>query len=229
MRQVSNDIAHDLRTPLGRLRQRLETARANAESLADYERAVEKALADLDGTLATFGALLRIAQIESGSPRAAFGEVDLSGLLVHLASTYSAVAEDCGKQISNRIADGVKVRADRELLTQMFVNVIENALHHSAPGAVVQIELRDSEDAPVVVIADDGPGIPSEEREKVFRRFYRLDRSRSTPGNGLGLALVAAIAQLHKIHIALADCEPGTRVTFEFGASPAAYRLGGGK
>jgi signal transduction histidine kinase len=82
----------------------------------------------------------------------------------------------------------------------------------------VQIELRDSEDAPVVVIADDGPGIPSEEREKVFRRFYRLDRSRSTPGNGLGLALVAAIAQLHQIHIALADCEPGTRVTLEFAA-----------
>jgi signal transduction histidine kinase len=216
MRQVSNDIAHEVRTPLSRLKQRLDTARSEARTVADYESAIDQALQDTDAALGTFGALLRIAQIESGTRRAHFAEVALSEVLQTLAMTYSAVAEDLGKRLATTIAPDIHVFGDRELLTQMFVNLIENGLRHTPEGATVSIALEPGEHGPMAVISDDGRGIPERDRDKVFDRFYRLETSRNTPGSGLGLALVAAVAELHHARIRLADNNPGLRVILEF-------------
>lgn len=216
LRQVSNDIAHDMRTPLTRLRQRLEIARNKATTVADYETAVDQAIAETDEILDTFGALLRIAQIEAGTRRAAFTEVDLSGVLQTIVETYAAVAEDHHHSLTSRIGDGVAVQGDRQLLTQMIANIVENAIRHTPDGTRIEIELAGSPVAPVCTIRDNGPGIPEPERHKVFRRFYRLDSSRATPGSGLGLSLVAAVAELHRIAVEIGDNEPGLRVTLRF-------------
>jgi signal transduction histidine kinase len=215
LRQVSNDIAHDMRTPLTRLRQRLELARTKATTVADYETAVDKAIAETDEILDTFGALLRIAQIEAGTRRAAFTDVDLSGVLQTIVETYAAVAEDHEHGLASRIADGVTVQGDRQLLTQMFANIVENGLRHTPAGTRIEIELAGAS-APVCTIRDNGPGIPEPERQKVFRRFYRLDSSRATPGSGLGLSLVAAVAELHRIVVEIGDNQPGLWVTLRF-------------
>jgi signal transduction histidine kinase len=216
LRQVSNDIAHDLRTPLSRLRQRLEAARLEARSVADYERAVDQALQDADTALATFSALLRIAQVEAGMRHGSFAELDLSGLIEHLVMTYAPVAEEFGKRLICSIAPRIRIRGDRELLAQMLVNLIENALRHTPGGTALSVTLDNNGEGPLAVVADDGPGVPRAEREKIFRRFYRLETSRTTPGSGLGLALVAAVAELHQISIRLADNRPGLQVMLQF-------------
>ena len=207
LKQVSNDIAHDLRTPLSRLKQRLEAVRSEANSVQEYKEAVDQAVQDADMALSTFGALLRIAQIESGTRRANFSDLDLSSLLANLTTTYSAVSS---------IDPDIHVRGDRELLTQLFVNLIENALRHTPNGAKVSLSLAHRDQEPFAEVADNGPGIPENERRNVFKRFYRLERSRSTPGSGLGLSLVAAIADLHTAHIELVDNEPGLKVALQF-------------
>jgi signal transduction histidine kinase len=216
LRQVSNDIAHDLRTPLTRLRQRLELARTKATTVADFETAVDKAIAETDEILDTFGALLRIAQIEAGTRRAAFTDVDLSGVCQTIVETYAAVAEDHQHALESRIAEGVTVQGDRQLLTQMIANIVENALRHTPDGTRIELELAGLPAAPVCTIRDNGPGIPEPERQKVFRRFYRLDSSRATPGSGLGLSLVAAVAELHRIAVEIGDGQPGLKVTLRF-------------
>lgn len=214
--QVTNDIAHDLRTPLARLRQRLEGARLRAKTTGEYEAAVDEAMKESDAILRTFSALLRIAQIESGARRAGFAEVDLSGLVSTLHETYAAVAEDRGQTIAARIEPGIAASGDRDLLTQMLVNLIENALTHTPSGTRIELQLARRDGGIVATVADNGPGIPAAMREKVFRRFHRLDASRSTEGSGLGLSLVAAIADLHGIKIELGDGGPGLVVTLRF-------------
>jgi signal transduction histidine kinase len=216
LRQVSTDIAHDLRTPLSRLRQALETARTKAQSPADLATAVEGAIAQTDAILETFGALLRIAQIEAGTRRAGFAGVDLSGLFRSLVEVYEPVAEDASHRLEARIEDDVWFRGDRELLTQMVANLIENTIRHTPTGTRIEVTLQRQDARALAVIADDGPGIPEPARERVFRRFFRLEASRSTPGSGLGLSLVAAIASLHGVRIELADNAPGLRVTLRF-------------
>jgi len=216
MRQVSNDIAHDLRTPLAHLRQRLETARQDARDTSAYEVAVDSAIAETDEILATFSALLRIAQIEAGTRRAGFAPVDLSALFESIAETYTPVAEDRGQSLLTAISAGVTVRGDRELLTQMLANLVENALRHTPPFSVVRLSLDKSATGPVGVIVDNGPGIPEEAHGNVFRRFFRMEASRTTPGNGLGLSLVAAVADLHGIAVELGDSKPGLGVTLRF-------------
>jgi signal transduction histidine kinase len=216
LRQVSNDIAHDLRTPLSRLKQGLEAARLEATSLSDYKQAVDQALQDADLALSTFGALLRIAQIEAGTRRANFTDLDLSSLMVNLALTYSAVAEDMNKTLVSSVEPGLYVRGDRELLAQLFVNLIENALRHTPAGATVGMSLSRGEHRPIAEIFDDGPGIPETEYGNVFRRFYRLETSRTTSGSGLGLALVATVADLHGASIVLTDNDPGLKVSLQF-------------
>jgi len=216
LRQVSNDIAHDLRTPLTRLRQNLEGARRKATTVAEYQTLVDKAIAETDEILHTFGALLRIAQIEAGTRRAGFTEVDLSGVLQTIAETYAAVAEDHRQTLASRISDRVTVRGDRQLLTQMIANIVENALRHTPAGTRIEIELNQTPAGAVCAIADNGPGIPEDERPKVFRRFYRLESGRAMPGNGLGLSLVAAVADLHKIAVEIGDNRPGLRMTLRF-------------
>jgi signal transduction histidine kinase len=197
LRQVSSDIAHDLRTPLSRLRQHLEAT--------DYD----KALAEADAILETFSALLRIAQIESGAQKSAFAPVDLSALARSLGEAYTAPAEDAQHKLIVDVASDVSITGDRQLLAQLISNLIENALAHTPQGSDVRLVLRPG---PRIEVSDTGPGIPESEHAKVFDRFYRLDRSRGTPGSGLGLALVKAIANLHGLSVRLENRHPGLAV-----------------
>jgi signal transduction histidine kinase len=217
LRQVSNDIAHDLRTPLTRLRQNLEAARRRTPgNLAAYEAAMDRAIDETDAILDTFGALLRIAQVEAGTRRAGFDAVDLSSVLEAVIEVYAPAADDKQQALDTRVPPGVVVIGDRELLTRMLANIVENAIRHSPPGGRIEASLEATRGVAEIVVADSGPGIPEEERGKVFRRFYRLEASRSTPGSGLGLSLVAAVAELHGIAIRLSDHAPGLRVSLEF-------------
>ncbi len=217
VQQVSNDIAHDLRTPLSRLRQRLESARRHSQSTDEYAEAVERSLEDADTLLQTFAAMLRIAQVEAGGPRAAFREVDFSEVLRAVTDAYEPVVQDAGRSLHSDIAVGLTIPGDRELLAQLLVNLLENALHHTPAGTEIDVRAAREKGVVVAEIADHGPGIPREEREAVFRRFYRLERSRTSPGQGLGLSLVRAIADLHDAHIELLDNGPGLRVRLRFG------------
>ena len=195
--QVTNDIAHDLRTPVTHLRHRLERARSQAVTVADYDQALEAAIAASDDILALFAALLRIAQVEGGARRAAFAPVDLAKLLAHLGELFGPVAEDAHHHLSMSLDGPAWILGDRELLTQLFSNLIENAIIHTPAGTQVTISLgREGGDA-VAAVSDDGPGVPPDEHKKLFQRFYRREASRTRPGYGLGLALVSAIMDLH--------------------------------
>lgn len=222
--QSSSDIAHDLKKPVGRLRQRLDIARRSAKSLGDFRAAVEDALGDLDAMMETFDALLRITQIEAGARRARFASIDLGSVLEDVADVYAAVAEDAGHQLAwiDGRGKAALIKGDRELLIQLFANLIENAIRHCPRGTHIGLALREAPGGFRAELTDDGPGIPEPEREKVFRRLYRLERARSTPGSGLGLALVAAIAELHDAEIALDDHEPGLSVAITFPSAAAA-------
>jgi signal transduction histidine kinase len=218
LRQVSNDIAHDLRTPLSRLRQDLEEAQNRELTAPELQRVIEGAVAEADVLLETFSALLRIAQIEAGIRRSAFRAVDLSDVLRTVAEAYVPAVEESGRALRTEIADGVQVDGDRGLLSQLFVNLVENALRHTPAGTTITLRLSRQPAGALAEVADTGTGIPADERAKVFRRFYRLERSRTTPGSGLGLSTVAAIVELHHAAIELLDNAPGLRVVIRFPA-----------
>jgi signal transduction histidine kinase len=216
LRQVSIDMAHDLRTPLSRMRQKLERARSRATSLEDYEQAIDQALQQNADILETFGALLGIAHLGSGAYRQDFAEISLSEIFETLEETYAPIAEERQQKFFSTIEPNLKFHGDRRLITQMLVNLVENAIRHSPPGARISLILTHRTSGATAVITDTGPGVPEAEREKIFQRFYRLETSRTTSGSGLGLSLVSAIADLHGIRINLADNHPGLRVTLEF-------------
>jgi signal transduction histidine kinase len=220
LRQVSSDIAHDLRTPLTHLRNRLEEARQKSVTTDDYAAVVSHAIDDTDHLLVIFSALLRISQIESGSRLAAFSALSLTDILERIYEMYGPVAEDEHHVLLHDIQKDVRIRGDGELLTQMFSNLIENAIRHTPPGTRILIRLGVSGNTAAASVEDNGPGIPLGEYDKVFRRFYRLTSSRSTPGYGLGLALVAAIANLHNAKIELSDNHPGLRFLTSFDSLP---------
>ncbi|MDE2383452.1 MAG: HAMP domain-containing histidine kinase [Alphaproteobacteria bacterium] len=209
LKQVTTNIAHDLRTPLSRLRNRLEEAHTGASSVDDLRGEIGAAIAESDQLLATFAALLRIAQIESGSRKKAFARVNLSELGERVASIYGAVAEDDGKKLGAEITSGVFCTGDAELLLQLIVNLVENAIRHTPKGTGIVLRIA----SPATIeVADNGPGIPAAQRSKVMERFFRLEQSRTTPGSGLGLALVSAIATLHDTKVDLRDNRPGLKV-----------------
>jgi signal transduction histidine kinase len=216
LRQVSNDIAHDLRTPLARLRHKLETLRRGVPSGADQSAVVAAAIAEADAILETFAALLRIAQVEAGTRRTGFREFDVSGVFGTVADAFGAAAEAEGKVLTADIEPGLTILGDRELLTQMLANLVENAIRHTPEGSRIEMELAGTGSGLTAVVSDNGPGVPAQERERIFRRFYRLERSRTTPGSGLGLALVAAIADLHGIELTAADNAPGLKIMMKF-------------
>jgi signal transduction histidine kinase len=186
----------------------------------DYETEVGEAILEIDGILATFSALLRIAQVEAGSRASGFTQVDLSKVFDTITEAYAPVAEDAGLRLRADVAPGVDVRGDRELLTQMLANLVENAIKHARSGDI-DVSLARGPRGPVGEVRDRGPGIPPAERDKVFRRFYRLERNRTSAGNGLGLSLVAAVADLHGVKLTLADNAPGLVVRMEFSPAPA--------
>jgi len=218
LRQVSNDIAHDLRTPLTHLRQRLEATRQGPRTIEAYETAIEAASGDADAILRVFASLLRIAQVEAGTRRSGFTHLDLSALFSAIAEVYGPVAEDAGQRMSTEIEPGIPLLGDRDLLTQMLANLVENAIHHAGLGAGIALRLRRDGAELRGTVCDTGPGIPPEHRERVLGRFVRLDPSRPGEGNGLGLALVKAVADLHGIRIGLADAGPGLAATLHFPA-----------
>lgn len=215
LKQVSNDIAHDLRTPLNRMRQRLEAGLAEPGAHA-RGLAIEAALQDLDAILETFAALLRIAQIESGARRAGFAQVDLTEVARTVAEAFAPSAEDDGRSLSMTGDAPVVIEGDRELLVQLVANLVENALRHTPSGAEVQIETSLAGKDGLLRVADNGPGVPASSLHRISDRFYRLEQSRSSPGDGLGLALVAAIAKLHNAETAFRNTAPGLVVEVRF-------------
>jgi signal transduction histidine kinase len=216
VRQVSDSIAHDLRTPLTRLRSQLELASTQLEQPEEARAALEQAIEDANELLATFNALMRIARIESGGRRAGFSEVDISTLVCDVAEFYEPLAADKGQQLTLEVDDGMTVNGDRDLLFQAIANLLDNAIKYTPRSGRVTLGARKLADDLEVTVADTGPGIPAELRTKVFQRFFRLDSSRSTPGSGLGLSLVQAAADLHGVQIALDDNCPGLRVRLCF-------------
>ncbi len=215
--QVSTDIAHDLKTPIGRISQRLSTAQRSATSVEAYHTAIDEIRGEIDGVVATFEALLRIAQIESGARRARFRSVDLRDILTRVIDAYEYGAEDAQHRITSRLPEAkAVVNGDPELLVQLFANLIENAIQHSPPGSQIDVALTNTDGMTIASVSDNGAGIPVAERDKVFRRLYRLEKSRTTPGNGLGLSLVSAIAGLHDAKIELSDNAPGLNVSVKF-------------
>ncbi len=216
MRQVSNDIAHDLRTPLTRLRQRLEYARRHDRTEAELHDVLGHSIRQVDAILETFGALLRIAQIEAGGRITGKRIINVSELLSGIVEDFSPAAEDRGLQLHAEIGPELRVSADPELLTQMVVNLVDNAIRYCQPGAKIRVLATAAGDHLEVAVCDTGPGIPAQERENVLRPFYRLESSRTTEGSGLGLSLVAAIARRHEAKLSLADNDPGLRVSVLF-------------
>ncbi len=208
VRQVSTDIAHDLRTPITRLRQHLESA-VTGKGVSVPQQVIEEALTQIDGIMRIFGALLRIGTIEAGAGRARFKPVDLSEIMERVLLAYQPVAEDSGKTITGAIDPGTLIDGDADLLAQMFTNLVENALTHTPSGSSITLTLDSDIDHITAKVCDDGPGIPVEERKNVLQRFYRLDASRTDIGAGLGLALVAAISDLHGAQLTLSDAHPG--------------------
>ncbi|MGQ0455767.1 MAG: ATP-binding protein [Hyphomicrobium sp.] len=221
--QSSSDIAHDLKKPMGRLRQRLDVARRDATTREEFRAALGGALSDLDATMQTFDALLKITQIEAGGSKERFQTQDLSAVIDDVVDAYAAVAEDAGHTLTSSVDiwRPAFVRGDRELLVQLFANVVENSILHCSASTHIDIGLREQSDAFLAEVADRGPGIPKHERGNVFRRLYRLERARSTPGTGLGLSLAAAIVELHDAKIELSDNGPGLRVSILFPALAA--------
>ncbi|SOC21578.1 signal transduction histidine kinase [Rhodobacter maris] len=212
LRQIGADIAHDLKTPIQRVAVRLE--RLADTELPDAARALlDQAQEETEQIIATFQSLLQIAQLEGGQGRDGFAPVDIGALVADMAEIYETSAEDAGARLTCMVAGPLPVVGDRNLLSRLIANLLENALRH-APGTDIRLSLTGR----VLTVSDGGPGIPEGQREVVLRRLARLEASRSTPGSGLGLAMVKAIADLHGARLTLGDAAPGLMVTVDFPA-----------
>jgi len=210
---VTDDIAHDLRTPLTRLLAGLERVHRRGGTAEDYDAAVEEAIAETRVILATFGALLRIAEVEAGARRAGFTMVDLNTLAVDAADFYEPLAEYKGVALSLETARMPAVMpGDPSLLFEAIGNLVDNAIKFTPPDGRVDLRIIAGGQRLGFEVSDSGPGIPLAERNAVLRRFHRAEKSRHTPGSGLGLSLVAAVAKLHGLNLAIEDVEPGCRV-----------------
>jgi len=216
LKQVSNDIAHDMRTPLAHLRYSLERTKIGASTPEQYRAAIEAAIAESDHLLEMFAALLRIAQIEAGARRDGFRQVELGQVLRRAYDIYKPVMDDGAHPFEIEAHDALHISGDPQLLLQMVSNLLDNAAAHTPSGTPVRAEAISDEGRPAIIVADKGHGVPQEDREKVFRRFYRREQSRTSPGSGLGLSLVAVIAGLHGADIQVSDNAPGFRLAIRF-------------
>lgn len=217
IRQVSTDVAHDLRAPLGRLRMRLEPQALSANVPPETRHEIGSALIDIDAIAGTFDAILRLARLQSGTVARRADPVELNALARDVAELLSASAQEIGHDLLVMpTSRPVVVTGDGGLLTQALTNLADNALQHCPPPARVTIRVAVEDSVAVLAVADDGPGVPAPERARVLERFVRLDASRSVPGTGLGLSLVDAIAQLHGARLMLEDNAPGLRVSLRF-------------
>ena len=222
VKHVTDNVAHDLRTPLARVRWRLEKASFDPrESNAD-QALINESLADIDDVLRMFSSVIRISQVETTDRTAAFCRIDLVEIAGRVVELFDAAAEI--KHVSLAVAGdrSTMVTGDRDLLFDALANIVDNAIKHGREGGVVVVRVGQEDSGTVLAVSDDGPGIPAGQLEHVFKRFYRLERSRCTPGNGLGLSLVAAVVRQHGARIALYDNKPGLKVEVHFPPSDQA-------
>jgi signal transduction histidine kinase len=221
MRNVGNDIAHDLRSPISRLRSRLEVTLLKAQDAETYRAALHETVTEIENILATFNAILAIALAESGALRDEFEDLDLGHMLSDVAELYAPLAEESGSPLEVETAADLKTRGNRHLLSQALANLLDNAVKYGAGSGPIRVSAKREKDGLEIVVADSGPGIPAEQRGEVLKRFVRLEGSRSAPGSGLGLALVAAVAQLHGWELRLEDNDPGLRIVLHGNGSAA--------
>ena len=210
LKQVSDNIAHDLKTPLTRLRNKAEAALAGGER-TDYRTALEEMIGESDQLIRTFNALLMISRVEAGQAPAEMSAIDISGIAQDSAELYEPVAEDSGLRLVTAIADGIEVKGNRELVGQALGNLIDNAIKYaegSGSETEIRISLERRQDDVVLSVADSGPGVPEDKREDVVKRFVRLDDSRSKPGTGLGLSLAGAVMEMHHGRLELDATHP---------------------
>ena len=212
LKQISSDVAHDLRTPLLRLCSQLE-------QVGKVDGAAERALQQGDELMRLFSAILRISEVEGGSLEGTFAPVDLSTLVEEMGESFVPAVQDRERILEWSAAPGIGILGDRELLAQVMVNLIDNACVHTPPGTLISLDLQRDENGAVLSVSDDGPGVSVGEQSAILRRFYRAEASRTTPGNGLGLSLVAAVASAHRGTVTVTDCHPGLRVAIAFPAA----------
>ena len=216
--QVTDNVAHDLRTPLTHIRGRLEQAYYRHRD-SDYDQSlIGDTIADLDAVLRIFSSLTRISQIEANAQKSAFRTVNLAEIASQIVELFDAAAEEKGGRLSLVGNQHVLVTGDKDLLSDAVANLVDNAIKHGRAAGQVTVEITNSDGEAVISVADDGPGIPADEYQNVSKRFYRLERSRHTPGNGLGLSLVEAVARLHRARTEMLDNLPGLKIRLRFPA-----------
>jgi signal transduction histidine kinase len=222
VKQVGDSIAHDLRTPLTRMRARLERSSLKNRNAEDDQALLASTIMDLDDVLRMFRALTRISQIEASTRASTLRTLDLSLVAKEVAELFDAAAEERGSRLEVSGSEPVEILGDRDLLFDAISNLVDNAIKHGRERGLVRISADCREECAVLAISDDGPGVPPDERDLIFSRFYRSEKSRGTPGNGLGLSIVAAVARVHGANVKLSSNRPGLTIELQFPPSTPA-------